>query len=281
LVEPVAESVATAMADVMNQQGLGPEHADLGELAGMQRQMAEMAAPMIRQMGGSVFGLQVGQAVGTLAGEVVSGTEGGLPLVEGGAIALLPDNIRAFSEGLDVPADEVRLYLALREAARARLFAHVAWLGPQLLGAVEAYARGIRIDSDAIESAMRQMDGADPASLQQGLTEGLFGPRNTPAEESALARLETRLALAERSVGQGTAEPAAAYLPNADALGAPDRRRPAGAGPAEHTSASVVGVELRPRRLREAAALWAALAQARGREGREAVWARPALVPAA
>ena len=176
------------MAGVMNQQGLGQLGAsDLAASAAPAtrsrprwRRWPRWPRPMIRQMGGSVFGLQVGQAIGALASEVVSGTEVGLPLVPAGAVALLPDNIKAFGEGLDVPADEVRLYLGLREAARARLFAHVPWLGPQLLGAVEAYARGIRIDSDAIESAMREVDGSDPASIQQALAEGLFEPHNTP-----------------------------------------------------------------------------------------------------
>ena len=67
---------------------------------------------MMRQIGGSVFGIQVGQAIGALAGEVVGGTDVGLPLVAAGAVALLPANVAAFGEGLDVPADEVRLYLA-------------------------------------------------------------------------------------------------------------------------------------------------------------------------
>jgi putative hydrolase len=287
LVEPVAESVANAMGQVMNQQagGLLGDLGDAGDagdaeqLGGMQQHMAEMATPMIRQMGGSVFGLQVGQAIGALAGEVVSGTEVSLPLVEDGAVALLPDNIAAFSEGLDVPADEVRLYLGLRESARARLFAHVAWLGPQLLGAVEAYARGIRIDLEAIESAIRDVDGTDPASIQQALSEGLFEPQNTPAQEAALVRLETLLALVEGWVEQVTHEAASGHLPHADALRETVRRRRAAGGPAEHTFASLVGLELRPRRLREAAALWGALAQARGAEGRDAVWAHPDLLP--
>ncbi len=273
LVEPVAESVAVAMSDVMAQQA-PPEAADLAAVA-------ELAGPMIRQMGGSVFGLQVGQAIGALAGEVVSGTEVGLPLVPDGAVALLPDNIKAFGEGLDIPLDELRLYLGLRESARARLFAHVAWLGPQLLGAVEAYARGIRIDSDAIETAIRDVDGSDPASIQQALSEGLFEPHNTPAQEAALLRLETLLALVEGWVEQVTDTAARGHLPHADALRETVRRRRAAGGPAEHTFASLVGLELRPRRLREAAALWGALAQERGAEGRDAVWAHPDLLPTA
>src|SRR5690606_15702534 len=56
-------------------------------------------------------------------------------------------------------------------------------------------------------------------------------------------------------------------------------RRAAG-GPAEQTFAALVGLELRPRRLREAAALWAALTEHRGIAGRDGLWGHPDLLPA-
>jgi hypothetical protein len=59
------------------------------------------------------------------------------------------------------------------------------------------------------------------------------------------------------------------------------RRRRAAGGPAEQTFAALVGLELRPRRLRDAALLWALLGQARGSEGRDALWAHPNLLPSA
>ena len=57
------------------------------------------------------------------------------------------------------------------------------------------------------------------------------------------------------------------------------RRRRASGGPAEQTFAALVGLELRPRRLRDAAALWQALREQRGIEGRDAIWAHPDLLP--
>ena len=59
------------------------------------------------------------------------------------------------------------------------------------------------------------------------------------------------------------------------------RRRRATGGPAERTFATLVGLELRPRRLREAAALWDAVRVARGSEGRDALWEHPDLLPRA
>ncbi|MBN9375244.1 MAG: zinc-dependent metalloprotease, partial [Cellulomonas sp.] len=55
----------------------------------------------------------------------------------------------------------------------------------------------------------------------------------------------------------------------------------AAGGPAEQTLATLVGLQLRPRRLRDAAALWAAIAAERGQSGRDAVWQHPDLMPTA
>lgn len=268
--EPVAESVAVAMGDAMSQQA--PQE---------MRPMMEAAGTMMRQVGGAVFGMQVGQAVGTLAGEVVSSTDVGLPLAATPGTALLPANVAAFGEGLDVPPDELRLYLALREAAHARLFSHVGWLRGHLLGAVESYARGISIDTARIEEAVRDVDTTDPQALQQALASGVFEPERTPAQQAALDRLETALALVEGWVDEVTNGAAVVQLPHAAALRETMRRRRAAGGPAEHTLASLVGLELRPRRLRDAATLWSTLEAARGTEGRDAVWAHPDLLPTA
>lgn len=275
LVEPVADSVSSALSDVMTKQAPPQVAGPLGAMLG-----GGSAEAMMRQVGGSVFGMQVGQAIGALATEVVSGTEIGLPLVQAGSVALLPAGVAAFGEGLDVPADEVRLYLALREAARSRLFAHVPWLSGWLLGAVEDYARGITIDTSRIESALSEADPSDPAGLQQALSSGLFEPERTSAQQSALDRLETALALLEGWVEVVT-DASATALPHAGALRETVRRRRAIGGPAEQTFSALVGLELRPRRLRDAAALWTIIERARGVEGRDGVWSHPDLLPTA
>jgi putative hydrolase len=70
-------------------------------------------------------------------------------------------------------------------------------------------------------------------------------------------------------------------MPGADALREASRRRRATGGPAEQTFATLVGLELRPRRLREAAALWWSVTEKRGVSGRDAIWSHPDLLPTA
>jgi putative hydrolase len=238
---------------------------------------------MLRQIGGLLFGMQVGSALAALAQEVVSPTDVGLPL---GGPALLPRNVAAAGEGLEVPEDQLRLYLALRELAHQRLFAHVPWLKSALLSAVEAYARGISVDPEAISRAVTNIDPSmldptnlDPDSLAEALGADVFQVENSPEQTAALSRLETMLALIEGWVDEVVDAAARERLPSASALRETIRRRRATGGPAEQTFAALVGLELRPRRLREAAALWKALLDARGIDGRDAVWNHPDLMP--
>jgi putative hydrolase len=237
---------------------------------------------MMRRIGGMMVGGQTGAAVGALAEEVISSTDVGLPLGPAGTAALLPAGVTAFGAGLEVSADEVRLFLALREAAHHRLFAHVPWLRARLLGAVEDYARGITVDADALRDAMPQIDPSNPEALNEALSgTALFQPEDTPEQKAALARLETMLALVEGWVATVVGAAANNRLPQAGALAEAIRRRRAAGGPAERTFATLVGLELRPRRLREAAAIWRGLTDQRGVSGRDAVWAHPDLLPTA
>jgi putative hydrolase len=237
---------------------------------------------MMRRIGGMMVGGQTGAAVGALAEEVVSSTDVGLPLGPAGTAALLPAGVAAFGAGLSVDLDEVRLFLALREAAHHRLFDHVPWLRARLLGAVEDYARGIKVDASALRDAMPQIDPSNPEALNEVLSgAALFQPEDTPEQKAALARLETVLALVEGWVSTVVTAAATGRLPQADALAEAIRRRRATGGPAERTFATLVGLELRPRRLREAAAIWQALTTERGVTGRDAIWAHPDLLPTA
>ena len=266
LVEPVAAQATGALGNAM------PAEA------------AAMAGPFIGFLGkaaGMMVATQVGQGLGALASDVFTASDIGLPLGPTGLAALVPGNVAAFAEGLDVSTDDVLLYLALREAAHQRLFAHVPWLREHLIGSVRDFAAGIEIDTGSIEEQLQGFDMSNPAALAQALEGGLFDPKPSAAQQSALEKLETTLALVEgwvdEVVGQATAErmPAAARLQEAI------RRRRAAGGPAEQTFATLVGLELRPRRLRDASTLWGSLRTRQGIEARDAVWMHPDLLPSA
>ena len=284
LCDPIAARAVDAMSGLLSENpaelgaDLPPEmSAMLGGLGGLGG-----LTEMMRRIGGMMVGGQTGAAVGALADEVVSSTDVGLPLGPAGTAALLPAGVAAFGAGLSVDAEEIRLFLALREAAHHRLFAHVPWLRARLLGAVEDYARGITVDASALRDAIPQIDPSNPEALNEALSgAAMFQPEDTPEQKAALARLETALALVEGWVSTVVATAAGGRLPQADALAEAIRRRRATGGPAERTFATLVGLELRPRRLREAADIWQGLTRERGITGRDAIWAHPDLLPTA
>ena len=243
------------------------------------RQAAGPLVAMVEQMGGMAFGSQLGSALAQLGGEVLTSTEIGLPLGPLGVAALLPAAVEQFATGLGRKGSEVTVFLAAREAAHHRLFGHVPWLRQRLLGTVEEFARGIRIDSDALQELARHIDPTDPQSMDQLISSGVLEQQHTPEQKAALSRLETLLALVEGWVDVVVADALGERLPGSDALRETLRRRRASGGPAEHTFATLVGLELRPRKLRVAAQLWRQLTEQQGMEGRDALWNHPDLLP--
>src|SRR5690606_33993710 len=111
LAEPVASSIADALTGILNEQA--PE-----EMAGM----IPGASKLMRNVGGTLFAMQLGQVVGQLAAEVVSGGDIGIPLLDAAATpeiqaAVIPQNLAEFGAGLDIDQEQVQLYLAVRELA--------------------------------------------------------------------------------------------------------------------------------------------------------------------
>ncbi|WP_449278774.1 zinc-dependent metalloprotease [Leucobacter sp. GX24907] len=272
LAEPVAESITAALMETMSQQL--PEELG-GALAG--------AAPMLRSVGGTLFAVQLGTIIGKLSGEAVSGGDVGIPLLSGAGReggALLPSGVADFASGLDQDLDTVSLYLAVRELAHARLFRHTKWLRLHLLTAITDFARGISIDTDRLEELARDLDPEQPEQLKELLSSGALIPPKTPAQEAAHARLETMLALIEGWVDVVTAD-AATRMPGAEGIAEMVRRRRATGGPAEHAFGTLIGLELRPRRLRDAAHLWRLVGERGGVAARDGLWAHPDLLPTA
>lgn len=247
---------------------------------------AGMLQPMIRTAASGMFAAQVGQSLGRLSVEVFGGGDIGLPLTEQPVVGVLPTNIAAYGEGLDVDQSDLLLFLALRETARQRLFGAVGWLGPQLLALVEHYARGISIDPNALEQAIEsQLSGSMTAEeieqAGQAVAGSLFVPQVSDEQRAVLGRLETLLALVEGWVDEVVDQATRERMPAAAQLTEMLRRRRAAGGPAEAALKALVGLELRPRRTRDAANLWAATRATRGAAARDAAWAHPDLVPSA
>lgn len=288
IVTPIAEHVTGAVSGMgsTDLQQLSPEALpeQLRQMLpeGLPPEFLQMLQPMlgmVQQLGAAAFSMQVGQALAGLAGQVLAASDVGIPLTDPPRMAIVPTNVNEFAEGLEVSTSDAMMFIALREAAHQRLFVHVPWLAARVIGAVEQYARYMRVDMEQLNEAMSGVDLSDPMALQQVLSGGVLTPEDTPEQKAAVARLETLLACIEGWVDDVVQTAVADRLPTLPNLVEAMRRRRAAGGPAERTFASLVGMELRPRRLREAHTVFAAIRTARGAQARDALWSHPDLLP--
>ena len=191
LVEPVAQQSVGAMGSAL------PESAQA------------QAAPILGILGkaiGALLANQVGSGLGTLAGEVLSVSDIGIPLTTPGRAALVTTNVTEFAEGLDVSEDDVLLYLALREAAHQRLFAGVPWLRDHVIGDGHRLRPGHRGQRRGHPAARRGADarhrpdqpGVDAAAARQRDVRAARLPRPEGRAGAARGRARARRGLGRR-----------------------------------------------------------------------------------
>lgn len=269
LAEPVATSIADALTSALSEQA--PDD---------MQNLVQGAGRLMRSVGGSLFATQLGQVVGRLSLEVVSGGDVGIPIMPDGEAAILPQNFADFGRDLEIPDDQLALYIATRELAHARLFRHARWLRLHVISQITEFARGVHVDTEALEDLASRFDPSEPEELRNALESGALLPARSEAQTAALTKLENLLATIEGWVDVVTST-ATARLPSAERIAEAVRRRRAVGGPAERALGSLVGLELRPRRMREAAAMWRAVTDAVGVAARDALWDYPDLMPTA
>ncbi|MFT4234476.1 MAG: zinc-dependent metalloprotease [Microbacterium sp.] len=265
--EPVATSIADALTAALREQV--PE--EMSEIVGT-------AGRLMRSVGGTLFASQLGQVIGKLSREVISGGDVGIPVMPAGHAVILPQNFAELGEGLEIPDDQLALFVAARELASARLFRHAKWLRLDVLSQIGDYARDIHVDTDTLEDLASRFDPSNPEELRSALESGALLPRQTADQQAALERLETLLALIEGWIDV-VATDATSRVPSLARIAEATRRRRAVGGPAEDALGALVGLKIRPRRLREASMMWRTIGDAVGNDVRDSLWDYPDLIP--
>jgi putative hydrolase len=276
LINPVAEGLSNTVSSLT---------ADGSELAGLEnippemKSMMEPLMAMAKKMSSVTTGLQIGQGFAELSKEMLSAGDISVSLTSDFVPALLPQHIHDFATSHELPVSEVMVFVAVREAAIQRLFSHHAWLRNEVADSIARYARGISIDHDHIKQAMEGIDPSDPESMQQLMSSGVFQTPTTPEQQNALNALELTLAIVEGWVSYVSSEAIGNRLGSAAALVETFNRRRASGGPAEKAFANLVGLELRPRLVRDAMSFWAAVTAELGVAKRDEILNHPDFLP--
>lgn len=282
---PVEESMSNALSSVISERF--KDAFDGGEIAGIFAGPVPVPIPenmkdpanIIKVLGNTAFSTQLGRAAGELSHEVRGSFDQGIALQKNQAGALIAQNAIEYAKTLEIDQDEVLAFLSLEEVAHARLFAHVPWLMPRFEALIGKYARGISIDLDAMEEQLREATSMDPDSISGAVDLTKVGISDTPEQKEALHSLETLLALVEGWVDAVTWKAGMAHIPHIEQLREMVRRERAVGGPAEQTFESLLGMELRPKRMREAADIWEKIGAQKGDQARDEMWSHPDLLP--
>jgi len=292
LAKPLVDGMSQAMSEMLNET-LGTENENeslpgfaIPGFGNMNISKSSIAAIMGTFMS-SLISTQLGQTIGNLSTSVTGANDVALPLTSPIRPQLIPQNVTQWGKDLEIPETEIRIYLALREIAAARLFAATPWLREYVRNSIAMYGKGIRVDITAItqqaEDAMNsgELDPSNPESMTLALSGGMFTPEETPAQKEALERLETVLALIEGWIDAVVTQAAGDRLPSMIRLRETQQRRRATNSPTQQLFATLVGLEVSPRRTREAIAFWEKIATLKDIQVRDQIWDESFLLPTA
>jgi putative hydrolase len=253
LVEPVAAASTRALVEFAGEQvpdqlddvmpGLPPELA--GMLGGM-----DLSA-VLRPLGATLAGVQVGQILGQLSRQLLGQYELGLPTApRAHAIAIAVNVADAFG-GWDLDMREVHVALALHESAHRRLYHAVPWLEAHVHGLVAQFANGTRLDGGQLQGLadelMRTVDPDDPESMQEAMSRAAaFRLEPTPEQQRILDRLQGVVCLVQAWARYEVAQAAQGRLTQLDRIDEILRRRRATVGDGEALLAQLLGLDLKP-----------------------------------
>jgi putative hydrolase len=272
-IEPLAAGLSSAISNLMDQamnaQAADPEQG---------QPPIEMITAMLRSFIGTMIATQLGQSIGTLATSVTGAHDVGLPLLDPARAIVIPENIENWAVDLEIAKSEVFIFHALREGAVARLFAHNPWLVSYIQSAVVEYGKGIHIDIDAIQRQAQEafegmQEGASEGeAISFALDNGIFTPEESPAQKSALLKLETVLALIDGWSDEVVSLAAGDRIPSIEQLRESHRRRRASSSPAQQLFSSMLGLQVSPKLTREASAFWKKIREVKSVGERDQIW---------
>jgi len=272
-IEPLAAGLSSAISDLMDQA----MNAQAGDPEQGQPPI-EMITAMLRSFIATMIATQLGQSIGTLATSVTGAHDVGLPLLDPARSIVIPENIENWAVDLEIAKSEVFIFHALREGAVARLFAHNPWLVSYIQSAVVEYGKGIHIDIDAIQRQAQdafegmQEGASEGEAISFALDNGIFTPEESPAQKSALLKLETVLALIDGWSDEVVSLAAGDRIPSIEQLRESHRRRRAASSPAQQLFSSMLGLQVSPKLTREASAFWKKIREVKSVGERDQIW---------
>ena len=305
LIDPLAQGMLNALVNnlssfVNDEDGINSNMQDLTALGipsdfFSNPQFITQIKSMMGNLIGTMIGNQLGQALGQVATRVNSAHDTSIPIFQIDSklksasqesdVHLIPQNISNWSTELGIRSDEIRIFLATREAAAARLFAHTPWLFDYFKNALNDYGSSIKIDFESMNSQTQQMfesgefDPSNPESFSKAISSGLFTPSINEHQNKALEKIDMMISLIEGWIDHITQVACAQRLPSYALLNETLRRSRITNSSLELIFKSLLGLEISPRRIRECTMFWSKVLELNDSQFRDKKWEESILLP--
>jgi len=184
---PLLERLARALAAPSPDDEQPPEGERTEEeaAAGLLGDLGRMMSPVL-------LGVQAGSMVGHLARRAFGQYDLPLPRPVSNELLMVPANLDAFVEQWSIPAEDLRLWVCLREVTLHAVLRR-PHVDTRLRALLDEYVGAFSFDPGALESSLGDFDPSDPSGLSAVLAspEALLGMLRTPAQEPVLRGIET------------------------------------------------------------------------------------------
>jgi len=240
---------------------------------------ADLVARWLSTMGPMLAAMQLGSAVGHLARTTMGAYE--LPVPRPGeGLLVIPANATRFAEDWSLPADEVRLWVCLRELTTHAVLArpHVDGRLRELLTAV---VQGMAEDAGTLADRLQGMDLSDPDALQ-----GLLGDPSSfvqlepsPARRHAAEELMAVVAALLGYVEHVLDEAGARLLGTRGAVAEAWRRHLVDRDDAQRAAEAMLGLDLGPGQIDRGTAFVRGVLERAGEAGLSRLWAETRTLP--
>ena len=240
---------------------------------------AEVLARFVAGMGPMFAGLQLGSAVGHLARTTLGQYE--IPIWRPShGLLMVPGNVTRFAEDWSLPADDVRLWVCLREVTVHAVLGrpHVRRRITELVTEV---VRGMAGDAAGVIEQLQRMDLNDPSSLEDVLGDPsvLLGTEPSPERRRASEDLGAVTSALLGYVEHVLDRTATRLLGGRGALAEAWRRRQVDRDTPARTAELLFGLDLGPADVDRGTAFVSGVLSRAGEEGLSKLWSQVATLP--
>jgi putative hydrolase len=241
---------------------------------------ADLVSRWMATMGPILTGLQLGSAVGHLARVTIGQYELPIPRPSSSSLLVVPANVESFARDWSLPADEVRLWVCLRDMTINAVLSrpHVA---DRLRGLLTEVVLAQAGDTDALADRLQGLDPSDPGSLERlfGDPDAFLGtdlqPERRRASEELTAVTSALLGYVEHVLDRAGAR----LLGGRTALAEAWRRRQVDRETADRTAELLLGLDLGPAQVDRGTEFVRGVVGRAGEEGLARLWSEPETLP--